>query len=330
MRREEFPNLFVHSQENPIFTHTHINHPLRRREMKRNLISLITLSILFFLFGSKSIIFGNVVNFQGQNTFFENFDEQGQSWTNTIFTSVFHAQNSASFTREPVGNELKAPNTTPPLPINQGGDKEAHFANRECYITMPGEFTDVVIDGYIALCAPSVENSGEVAGRFVARESWTGSTSNNAYQAEIMGATAYQGVLFIERVNGGVTRPEDMLFTSQWFPADFMTGTENYHMRFSAIGNSLTAELWTVRVVNGILTEIPVDLLSAGGTQNKATVFDSTYTSGQVGLAAFVGTPYTALYMDDITITVVPEPATLLLLGLGAIFLRKKRHFDNT
>ena len=57
------------------------------------------------------------------------------------------------------------------------------------------------------------------------------------------------------------------------------------------------------------------------GSDNSGTIyFDSPVTT-----LRFSNTWFGAIEMDNLTVTVVPEPATVLLLGLGGLVLRKRR-----
>ena len=59
---------------------------------------------------------------------------------------------------------------------------------------------------------------------------------------------------------------------------------------------------------------------TSGTLLHTLTATDSTYTQGSVGLGAgFSGTGSRTVQFDNIT--VIPEPGTLLLMGLSALAL---------
>ena len=55
---------------------------------------------------------------------------------------------------------------------------------------------------------------------------------------------------------------------------------------------------------------------------NGGTVVSDRYVAVALKLG---GSPMGSLHFDNITVTAVPEPATLLLLGLGGVILRRRR-----
>lgn len=58
---------------------------------------------------------------------FEDFDEPGTDWANTLFIDSSHYPPDPGFDRGPQDETTRAPNAHPPLPINQGGDKEGRL-----------------------------------------------------------------------------------------------------------------------------------------------------------------------------------------------------------
>src|SRR5262245_37801716 len=57
---------------------------------------------------------------------FEKFNQAGNLWTSSVFSDVIMDAGGA-IERTTIGAALGAPNTTPALPINEGGDKEARY-----------------------------------------------------------------------------------------------------------------------------------------------------------------------------------------------------------
>jgi len=108
----------------------------------------------------------------------------------------------------------------------------------------------------------------------------------------------------------------------------------------------LTASLWRVFALDGLLIEQEIDLQTTSGIQNTVSVTDSSliinpdssgrsdpdnpffipdpdyeiFSSGQAGLSAFARNG-SEVYFDDITIATVPIPASFLLFLSGLIGL---------
>jgi hypothetical protein len=88
------------------------------------------------------------------------------------------------------------------------------------------------------------------------------------------------------------------------FPVE--SSDANYHLRFSARGEEITARLWSVVATNGIIRESPVRFLGNG--TNILSVQDSRYIRGVVGLTGVdsAGTHFDDdhAFFDDVTIQV--------------------------
>ena len=116
--------------------------------------------------------------------------------------------------------------------------------------------------------------------------------------------------LVIAFLSGAVANPTDT-----WFQAS-LDGTTMVH-------------------VVGDRTGLAAGTFSASGTQDtldnlRATAFSGTETWGdqnvilvRAGAGEWPGASNYTAYVDDIT--VVPEPATMVLLGLGGLLLRKRK-----
>lgn len=259
--------------------------------------------------------------------FVENFDEAGTTWANTRFSNIIPS-GGGTFERQSLSTALGAPNTSPALPVNAGGDLEGRYyeatlAATSSYAVTANSFTDATIDGYLGYGV--VTSFGAPSMGFVLRESGNSIALVNGYSARIgisgpIPNYSSSGALTISRIVNGVVTSANIFATSLAFGMN--EATENYHLTFSAIGSTLTASVFRIQAVGGALVETPIDLQSAAGVQSSITATDSALTSGAAGLNAFVRGSQSIFYDD---ISVVPEPASAALLGLGALLLAARR-----
>jgi hypothetical protein len=215
---------------------------------------------------------GRVVLSNGFTSLTENFDEAGTAWSSTIFSNV-----SGSAVRSDLAGI--GPNTSPALPINQGGDLEGRLIG-SVDAQMPSVpanlFSDGTIDAYVA---PSNRSALQHAGLHLR---CTGlPLSLTGYEAIILFyADGSAKADFSKTVNGIGT----------WFYTSTSTFTvadnENIHMRFSAAGSTLSLTLWRVAVSGGVVTETAIPFFN--GT-NTLTATDTTYASGYAGLHHWSG-----------------------------------------
>jgi len=221
-------------------------------------------------------------------------NETGASFSNTIFASI----GSTLFRREALGAGSGIPNTTPPLPINVSGDVEGLFVPPNSLVTggrvsMPSEPGSIMqngsIEGYIAFGYTS--GTSPQSGGFDLRMN-SGATSY--YTASIVTTSANTANLTITKVaNSSLST----LVASSDFSTSF--ANENYKLRFSANGSTLTASVWRVAISNGAVVETPI-VLNTG--TNSLTVTDTALASGVVGLRASGTQPNVIMY-DDIVVT---------------------------
>lgn len=97
------------------------------------------------------------------------------------------------------------------------------------------------------------------------------------------------------------------------------SGNTSYQLLLSLFGTNLVAQLWDAAGDN-MLDEI--------------SAYDATYSQGNVGYVSALRSASTHYYYDDLTVSSIPEPSTMLLLMTGALVLvccrrmRTKEHSE--
>jgi hypothetical protein len=225
----------------------------------------------------------------------EDFDEPGTSWAATLFPDEI-IPGGAAFTREELSGALGAPDTSPPLPINTGGDLEGRYAE----VTASGgsyalgadvpsnRFEDAAIRGYLAIGAPD-PFGGQTVG-FLLRASVNPNppfgTGLNAYTAEVVHNQGQPtALLVLARWRDSVITAGDTFATAS-FPVDL--GAENYLLEFRVQGDLLTARLWRVTASGGSVAVDPIPLgTGPSGPTSVLRAHDPELTSGRAGVSAF-------------------------------------------
>jgi len=227
----------------------------------------------------------------------ENFDQAGTSWSNTLFSTL--DSGAAHFSRHGLAAGSGAPATTPPLPINVGGDQEGVFlpttgGGVQGRVVMPSHagtiMQDSVIEGYVGI--GYLDSFGSQSAMFLLRADATG---QNAYAAHLARVGSAGAQLTIVRWAGGVGGPP--LVSGGSFALNL--ANEVIKLRFSAQGSTLTASVWRVSASGGTITETPLTLSSGS---NTISVIDLSYASGVAGLYCFSARP-NSLTFDDIVVT---------------------------
>jgi hypothetical protein len=241
-------------------------------------------------------------------SFFESFDGEGSSLQNTLFSDVF-SLGGATFQRESLTAVPGAPNTDPALPINQAGDKELRYFEKDApayyhsvILTAPlseNTFLNGSIDGYVGFGLGSGFGSRQAG--LILR-----ATTPDDYWLAYLGANMSLtggASLRISLVSGGIVGwSEGVTF------ADLDFTRHAYRLHFEASGAMLTTSLYEQGVQAGLLTERLIADISS---------VDHSPLPGRAGLYAFVRGDNSVLF-DDITLT-IPEPGipALLLLAIA-------------
>lgn len=243
----------------------------------------------------------------------ESFDEPGTTWSNTRFPDVFGPglPGAFAFVREPLDPLSGAPDTTPPLPINVGGDLEGRYvelglAGSGAYALMRDDpanaIADVGVRGFVGIGNPDPFGSQSVG--FVLRGSVNASGRVDAYLAELVHNGGNLGLLAVSRIRDGVITVADLFVLSSPFPVDLQN--ENYLLFFGAVGETLVARMWVTHVVGGVVTSEPIDLGLGTSPPNAVVVHDGELSAGRVGVRCFARGGNSALF-EDVRVTALPR-----------------------
>ena len=261
---------------------------------------------------------------------FEDFEQAGNNFSNTIFTDIrtsFHGPNV--FEASSLTSSVGAPNLSPPLPINVGGDIEGiyympnppQYGGYSGYALMSNqnEWTNMSIDGYIGF--GRLTGYGSQTGSFLLR-----SNDLSGYLASVHYNNESTGCLTVGQLINGLAHADYLSVTSVFFPIDW---NNNIHLSVSAIGTEITAQAWEVSVVDGIVVESPIVLNPGATNEYNLTLVDNMFQSGTGGIRAFIASN-NSVFFDDITVHEIPEPATILMLGIGTLALRRQHKLYST
>lgn len=224
----------------------------------------------------------------------ESFEAPGTTWSATIFPDEFLL--GAALSREPLSVGLGAPNTSPALPINAGGDLEGRYYETGLAATggyaltadVPSnQLTDVALRGYVAIGNPDPFGSQSIS--FLLRANVTprpiGPPRLNAYTATINRNGPGFATLSLARWNDGVIAAGDV-FVSGGFPVDF--ANENYLLEFRVQSTILLARLWRVTADQGQIRVDPIVLGQGTGLMtNWLWARDGELTQGRAGVRGF-------------------------------------------
>ena len=230
----------------------------------------------------------------------ESFEQDGSAWIGTLFPNLAWT-GGALFVRDALGSGLAAPDTTPPLPINVGGDKAARcfeVAPRNGGAIAIGErvYCDVELDGYVAFGYPDAFGS-RLAGFLLRGGS---APSHTAYSVEVVHNGGTTALLALSFMCNGIVAAPNVLATSQAFPVDLTR--ENYRLTASVQGTLLRARLRRVFVSGGVVVEEPIDLLPAPGIRDELVATSTLLFEGTVGSSGFA-CGASSVFFDDVRIT---------------------------
>jgi hypothetical protein len=240
----------------------------------------------------------------GTQTITETFNDNGSVWSTTIFPDA----PAGAFTRSVL---TSGPNTTTPLPVNQGSDMTARGLGNSVHALRTNVTADRFANGSIeAWIAPENRANLHHAGLMLRANRTSGGV--NGYAAVILFfADGTARADFTRVVNSG------HFSLSNWFYSNTtsfnLPDHQNIRAQFSVSGSTLTLRLWRVEMSGDSVVETPIPFFN--GT-NTLTATDSTYPGeGVPGLLAYT-LPGTAVLVDDVTIT---QPARQGYLPSGSM-----------
>ncbi len=233
---------------------------------------------------------GDVVLAGGGLSVLETFES-----TTGFAATAFPDTSAGTFELSPLAS---GPSTTPPLPINQGGDREARLVGYGTHALMAATPANTFADGAIEAYLAPANRSQLHYGGLLLRASRSGSQLNGYAAIILFYSNGTAKADFSRIIDGNVNG------TSNWFYTGTTTFSladhENIRARFSIQGATLTLRLWRVAVSGGVVVETPIPFHQ--GT-NTLTATDYTYTaSGRAGIYAYTN-PTTSSLFDDVTVT---------------------------
>jgi uncharacterized repeat protein (TIGR01451 family) len=229
------------------------------------------------------------------NTVTENFDAPGSAWSSSIFSDLV-----GTASRIPLGTG-QGPNTTPPLPINQGGDQEAYFGGGTALRPATGNtFADGSIE---AIIAPSQASPTLVNATLLLRGARVSPGYPDGYTATVLfysDGTARASLGYNANGNG----------FSLYVPTNNFTASaqDNFRVRFETTGSQLSMRVWrlTATPTTGQIIETPVNLAVDGSPALTAT--HTLYSGpGAPGLSVFSSSSSQAALFEDVHIS-APSP----------------------
>jgi hypothetical protein len=210
-------------------------------------------------------------------TWTENFDEPGSSFSSTIFPDLI-----TSWDRLPLSTATY-PNTSPGLPINQGGDLEATGLGGGFMTNVASNrFVDGVIEGYLFPTQTNTAVGLTLRGQ---------KSPLQGYVAKIRRLTT--GACVVEFSVYGFP---GVIAASPQF--SFTPPNEHFKLRFTASGSTLRVDLWRVAVTGGVVTETPVILENGVNSIIRTGAVAATGVAGIYALMS--GTDLPAI--DDVSV----------------------------
>ncbi|MFA6288589.1 MAG: S8 family serine peptidase [Opitutaceae bacterium] len=214
---------------------------------------------------------------------YETFD-QASAWSGTAFPDVSTGTFSLSTLASGQG-----PDTAPPLPINQGGDKEALISGASASALTTGT---PITNGSIEACLrPSLANTTTRMGLLLRASRSNGQLNGYMVSFLVFGPDRFQ--VDVHRITNGV-RTWVIGYPSLYY----YTAGEHFRLRFAAETGMLSIQFWKVAVVNGVVAETPIKY----GSSDQLNIAEgSLSTPGQFGL--YAEDSGTGALFEDVKIT---------------------------
>ena len=271
-----------------------------RNSKQFNLIVVTSVSITFFYL---------MIGVAHATQYYEDFESAGADWTGTIFSTLSSQILDATSGLQGTG----VPNTTPPLPINAGDDKEGYFMMKNpamgggwpfrAWLSNMDESEDMAMGAYISGGAVDSETHTD----FVLR---MGNLSDprraDGYVVSLEVRPNNYNSVVISQMRNGIIRSDYPRRFSALFGFDF--ANEVIRMRAIAIGDEITAYAWRVSTDGYEIIESPIILNPAAQNPYALTMIDSFFSSGTAGIRGFLSKNST-IHVDDILIQIpLPDP----------------------
>ncbi len=256
------------------------------------------------------------------------YDSQGRIYVGTTWLSdMSWAKRVIRITPQGNGNAIIEPFTAP-ITSTYGTGQIGFNTKGELFVA--GNTNQVVY---------RYDKNGNLLGTL----GFDGQAKNNVglfVNGDIVYSVGYFSPYKLVRYDTSGSQPTGGVIAQLQFPNDYcptslcMSHTGNLAIGFSSVNHAGWTELWEYN----LQTQQTHKLFDCGGRPSGFAQYDSftnTYLiGGSDGLTVFdtQGNLIKSIHMDDlssvrlISETFVPEPATLLFLGLGAMLLRRNRN----
>lgn len=247
------------------------------------------------------------LSLSAQETWVEDFDAPGTSWSATLFSDAHPGFNTA-LTREPLTVIRGAPDTVPPLPINAGGDAEGRMFETAVPASDAFALTANVPESHFRDGALSLHAAFGVTSAFgdqsvgpLLRASIRPVTGRlDAYTALLTRTGGRNNaVLLLARWRNGVITLDEVFAESD---LRIDPDVENYRIEFEVVGTRLAARLWRITAAGGRLVLAPVVISGGSGPLgNELVAHDAELRTGRAGIRFFTRST-NSVFVDDIVL----------------------------